>query len=59
MGLRQRRVVEFDLHIDDMSDAHARQLRHVFFVPNAAADSNPAGDPRNVHPQGPYSPVQD
>jgi hypothetical protein len=57
--LGQRGVVKLDLHIDDVGYSHARQFRHVLLIPYAAAESDAAGNPRNVHPQFPFSPERE
>jgi hypothetical protein len=57
--LRQRGVIEFNLHIDDVGYTHARHFRHVLFVPDAAAKPNPACNPRDIHPQFPFFPARE
>src|SRR5229473_7165179 len=48
--LRQRPVVELDLHVDDVRDSRARHRRHVLRVPNPAPNCDPVGHPRYIHP---------
>src|ERR1700683_908831 len=46
----QRRVVELNLHVDDVRNPRARCPRHFVCVPYSAANRNPVGHPRYVHP---------
>ncbi len=53
--LRQRRVIELDLHVDDMRDPGGSHLRHLLFDPDPASDRNPIGHPCHVHALMPVS----
>src|SRR5271166_3967943 len=49
LRLRQRGVIEFDLHIEDVSHARPCHLLHVLRCPDTAADRDPVGHPCHVH----------
>ena len=49
VGLGQRRVVELDLHVDDVGDAGAGHLRHLVVRPDTAPDRDAVGHPGHVH----------
>src|SRR5580704_1553851 len=42
-------VIEFDLHVDDVSNSGADDLDHLFVGPDAAANRDTVGDPGHVH----------
>src|SRR5215472_15686045 len=56
IGLRKFRVVELNLHIDDMRDSGPRDRCHVLCVPDPAPDRDPVGHPCHVHACVPHSP---
>src|SRR5262249_8896742 len=49
VGLGQRAVVKFDLHVDDVGNATLHQLFHVVVIPYATADRDLVGHPGHVH----------
>src|SRR5579863_10527182 len=49
MRPRQRRVVELDLHVDDVRNSRPRHRRHVLRVPDPTPDRDPVRQPCNIH----------
>src|SRR5512135_526844 len=47
--IRQPRIVELNLHVDDVRHPRPRHLRHVLRVPDSAPDRDPAGHPTHIH----------
>src|SRR5215467_11017025 len=58
MRSSQRRIIELNLHIQNMTYTSARHRRHVVCRPNSTSDRDAAGHPRHVHSAIPAVPVQ-
>src|SRR5580704_12224968 len=54
----QRRIIELNVHIDDVRNPRLRYLRHILRRPNPASDRNPVGQPCDIHSY-PVCPVPD
>src|ERR1700722_6116947 len=54
----QRRIIELNLHIDDVRNPRLRHLRHILRRPNPASNRNPVGQPCDIHSY-PVWPVPD
>ncbi len=46
---RQSRIIELDLHIDDVGYTPAHQIRHLLVYPDSAPNRYSVGDPCNIH----------
>src|ERR1700724_715820 len=53
MRLSQRRVVKFNLHVENVGYASARHLCHVLRGPNATPDRNSTRHPCDIHHESP------
>jgi hypothetical protein len=42
-------IVEFNLHVDDVSHAFIRDFDHLDFVPDTSSNRNAVGDPGHIH----------
>src|SRR5205085_5458962 len=54
IGLGEGRVIELDLHVDDVGDAGGGDFAHVRFRPDAAADRDASCDSCHVSPPNLY-----